>query len=477
MGDHPAFAGILKPASRDAARACIVVQKAYRGYADRTGAALLELATRGSPADFAALRTEVERREGPLNPARRGQSAARAGMPKQPRAAAKAASGSAKKKKPQSKVQSRTAKSVRVGVYRDMRGSLTLDDNLSANAQGFLMSQSVAEGTKRTYDTAFIHWIIWRRSGESPTLLERSRPDEWEDELCEFYAHMGHTMGYSWSYCHSMLYAIRRVHRLARINLDLRDDAMPLLSMLRKGLKRKCGAPKRKIPVTKKLMLEVYVRGGLDLESYDGALTWFAILMGFYFLLRSSEYLRKGGEVDQQKCLRWRNITWAINNSTDDAPPGIDCDEVVVFHEFSKNDFLGQGTDNNIKKCSDTRMCIPTWLNTLRRLNPAVFKESRSDEFMLTMTDGTVLPKVVIERLLKEASTRLGLDPRLMSSHSLRAGGCTAMYNAKFDDHEIQRRGRWVSNCWKIYAWSSRRRDNDCAERMTQVDVELYATM
>ena len=60
----------------------------------------------------------------------------------------------------------------------------------------------------------------------------------------------------------------------------------------------KCGAPKRKIPVTKKLMLEVYVRGGLDLESYDGALTWFAILMGFYFLLRSSEYLRKGGDVD-----------------------------------------------------------------------------------------------------------------------------------------------------------------------------------
>ena len=27
---------------------------------------------------------------------------------------------------------------------------------------------------------------------------------------------------------------------------------------------------------------------------------------------------------------------------------------------------------------------------TLRRLNPAVFKEPRSDEFMLTMTDGTM---------------------------------------------------------------------------------------
>ena len=426
------------------------------------------LVTRGSPADFAALQTAVERRDGPLKPARRGQSEARAGMPKQPRATARAAPGSAKKKKPQSKVRSRTAKSVRVGVYRDMRGALRLDDSLPADAQGFLMPQSVAEGTKRTYGTAFIHWTIWRRSGEVPTLLERSRPDEWEDELCEFYAHMGHTMGYSWSYCHSMLYAIRRVHRLARINLDLRDGAMPLLSMLRKGLKRKFGAPKRKIPVTKKLMVEVYVRGGLDLESYEGALTRFAILTGLYFCSDPQSVLEggKGGGVDQQKCLRWRNITWAINNSTGDAPPGVDCDEVVVFHESSKNDFLGQGTGNSIKKCSGTRMCIPTWISTLRRLNPAVFKDSRSDEFMLTMTDGTVLPKVVIERLLKEASARLGLGPRLMSSHSLREGGCTAMYNAKFDDHEIQRRGRLVSNCcWKIYAWSSRRRDSDCADR------------
>ena len=138
------------------------------------------------------------------------------------------------------------------------------------------------------------------------------------------------------------LYALRRVHRLARVNLDIRDEVMPLLSMLRKGLKRQSGAPKRKVPVTRKVMLEVYTRGGPDLTTYDGALTWFAILMGVYFLLRSSEYLRKGAEVDQQKCLHWRNIIWAVKNSSENAAPGLDCDEVVVvFHEFPKNDFSG----------------------------------------------------------------------------------------------------------------------------------------
>lgn len=475
MASLPAFAGVLTPAPKEQYSACVSIQKSYRGFADRSGVALLGLVTHGSEVEFSALREAIERREGPLFKTR-ASDVERAGMPTAPRATKRSAQGSAKKK-PAVKVQSRAAKAVRIGVYRDMRGGMTIDEDLSANGKAALLSQSVAEGTKKTYASAFVHWVVWRRVGGSTLLLERTQPDAWEDELCEFYAHRGHTMGYSWSYCHSMLHSIRRVHRLARVNLDIRDEVMPLLSMLRKGLKRRCGAPKRKVPVTRKLMVEVYVRGELALDTYDGALTWFAILMGFYFLLRSSEYLRKGGEVDQQKCLRWRNITWAINHSSDDAPPGIDCDEVVVFHEFSKNDFLGQGTDNNIRTNKDKRFCIPSWLNTLRRLNPAMFRESNSDNFMLTMTDGTVLPKVVVERLLKEAALRLGLDPRVLSSHSLRAGGCTAMFNAKFADHEIQRRGRWVSNCWKIYAWSSRRRDNDCADRMTEVEVDLFATM
>ena len=112
-------------------------------------------------------------------------------------------------------------------------------------------------------------------------------------------------------------------------------------------------------------------------------------------------------------------------------------------------------------------------------MKPEIFTEAKAGAFVLTLSDGKVLPKeVAVERLLHEAAMRIpGLDPRILSSHSLRAGGCTAMYNAKYADHEIQRRGRWVSNCWKIYAWSGRRRDNEAANRMTEADSELMATM
>ena len=54
--------------------------------------------------------------------------------------------------------------------------------------------------------------------------------------------------------------------------------------MIRKGHKRRCGAPKHKVAATIDLLLDVYENGGLDLESWDGSMAWLAILMGFFFL-------------------------------------------------------------------------------------------------------------------------------------------------------------------------------------------------
>jgi hypothetical protein len=34
--------------------------------------------------------------------------------------------------------------------------------------------------------------------------------------------------------------------------------------------------------------------------------------------------------------LRMRNLIWARNASRDGAEPGMDCDELIVDHEFSK---------------------------------------------------------------------------------------------------------------------------------------------
>ena len=181
--------------------------------------------------------------------------------------------------------------------------------------------------------------------------------------------------------------------------------------------------------------------------------------------------------MDEQKCLRFRNLTWARDDSREDAEPGLDCDELIAYHEFSKNGFMGQGQDNNAKRCStDVRLCTPSLINKLRVMNPSAFEEKNRDSFRFAMSDGKkVLPKIAVERRLRTAALQLGMDdPRILASHSLRAGGCTATFNAKFADHEIRWRRRWASNCWKIYAWSGQKRDSDAADRMAASASGLF---
>ena len=122
-------------------------------------------------------------------------------------------------------LHSRGDKAIRGGA-RPMHGNLRFGSSSgsgSAEAKASLLSQSVSEGTKNTYATAFIPWAVWRKARKKTLMLDPSLPPGlWEDELCAFYAHVGWNMGYSWSYRHNMRYSIiRRAHRLVRTNLDI----------------------------------------------------------------------------------------------------------------------------------------------------------------------------------------------------------------------------------------------------------------
>ena len=79
----------------------------------------------------------------------------------------------------------------------------------------------------------------------------------------------------------------------------------------------------------------------MDLETRDRIITWLAVIFGFFFLLRSSEYLRSRDGPDEKKCLRVRNVLFALDSSEVNCAAGVECDEVAIFYEFSNNDFLG----------------------------------------------------------------------------------------------------------------------------------------
>ena len=141
-----------------------------------------------------------------------------------------------------------------------------------------------------------------------------------------------------------------------------------------------------------------------------------------------------------------------------DAAVGVASDEFSLRHEFGKVDFLGQGSDGNIGRCEEAiRLCIPTTVDKLRVLNPDWLSPAGDPDYLFVLNDGRLVENGTVTRLLRECpGLRLGLDPDILDTHSLRAGGFTAMADAGFAEHEIQRRGRWASTCWKIYCWGTR---------------------
>ena len=69
-----------------------------------------------------------------------------------------------------------------------------------------------------------------------------------------------------------------------------------------------------------------------------------------------------------------------------------------------------------------------------------------------------VLERSTVDTALKAAAVALGLDPADHATHSLRAGGATALYaiGSQWPPSKIQRRGRWLSDCWLLYIWPDR---------------------
>ena len=102
-----------------------------------------------------------------------------------------------------------------------------------------------------------------------------------------------------------------------------------------------------------------------------------------------------------------------------------------------------QGSDDNIGRCAeDARLFIPSTVGKMRLLSSDWLTPACENDFLFVLNDGSLISKYTITRLLRESGLCLGLDPSVLDTHSLRAGGCTAMADGGFPEHEIQRRGR-----------------------------------
>jgi len=362
--------------------------------------------------------------------------------------------------------QNHTTANARLGT----RGEAAL-----AEAESELFRSQISQGTRVVYERGFRYWWVWRKwRRKDPFLRGGAAAFEDENELIKFYSYFGVVIGYAYATLHTWLHGIQHAHILAGAGDPL--DKKLRLRMVRKGLKRRDKRMRgntRKLAATIDLLLEVIENGGLDFSSWDDTVLVTAMLFGFFKLRRSGEFMRKAEEPDADKCVRVGDCTLAKDGEKVEVPGSEveGADELIAVQRRSKVDQEGNGVATNTFVASDERLCVVTWFKKLAAMNPAHF--SNPTNFLFTMSDGKVLSRDRMSKALKAGARRMGIPEADIDVISLRSGGASAMFEAKFPIVDIQRRGRWASDCWKIYVQEGRGRAKDVADRMAKTRITI----
>ena len=120
----------------------------------------------------------------------------------------------------------------------------------------------------------------------------------------------------------------------------------------------------------------------------------------------------------------------------------------------------GSKTDQDrigcVREIVSTKAYVDALQHVIDMLEKRTEKELADLEAPLLMLDsGEAISNVQVNDELKDAAESLGLSRDRYASHSLRRGGATAMAAAGVHHEVIRRWGRWLSDTWKRYVFST----------------------
>lgn len=123
---------------------------------------------------------------------------------------------------------------------------------------------------------------------------------------------------------------------------------------------------------------------------------------------------------------------------------------IVVWVRRSKTDQEGSGRQVGIPRARDQKSLCPvktlkTWLALLKQQGitqgPVLRNVDRRNGKGGRV--GTALTSRSVNRILKSYAKQVGIDPTLVSGHSLRAGAATTLAKAGVDLWKVQQQGGW----------------------------------
>jgi hypothetical protein len=255
--------------------------------------------------------------------------------------------------------------------------------------------------------------------------------------------------------------------------------------LLVRGMRNEDGVSPSRQPATLRHLRGVYEDLKARRLGSQGTATWAAVCLGFFFTLRSKSYAagKKRSEYKESEILRRADVKFIAGEGARArvvAPSREKVDSIrsmVIRIKRSKTDTEGRGYERAITVNSDAHLCVVKAVLAHLLLTPDLpaeypvcaydAKASASGRASLVVT------RADVAAALKSVAVRLGEDVTLVSSHSLRIGGATAMAAAGFPDSFVCYWGFWRSPAYRGYIRHVREDpwEQQLAERLIRRDL------
>ena len=190
--------------------------------------------------------------------------------------------------------------------------------------------------------------------------------------------------------------------------------------------------------------------------------------LGFFFLLRASEFLPLG-YIPFSRQLKGRQVLLFSEGEQCDLRTLGKADEVRIQLSGSKTNYNLE-TNRNHYKTGETVCPVLAVMQLFQKYPNRYLGGVEADEPLFRSPEGWDIPREAVQMLLRRAAEACGVAGHL-GSHSLRFGGASALWAAYKDASVVRRYGRWASDAFHTYLWEDREYSRGMSESMIKTSL------
>ena len=318
--------------------------------------------------------------------------------------------------------------------------------------------------TRRTYAAQLKWWRLFCARRQVHWLLTGVPADE--DLIIDYLLHCAVNEQRAPGTLKLRLAAVRSIH----VTLGLPDplEGRNRVAMALAGLRRRYKTPVRRAPVTPRMLrwLEEHLRG--PVSGPEGPILWAALCLGFFFLLRASEFLPLG-YIPFSRQLKGRQVLLFSKGEQCDLRNLGEADEIRLQLNGSKTNYNLE-THRNHYKTGEAVCPVLAVRQFFQKYPNRYLGGVEADEPLFRTPEGWDIPREAVQMLLRRAAEACGVAGHL-GSHSLRFGGASALWAAYKDASVVRRYGRWASDAFHTYLWEDREYSRGMSESMIKTSL------